>query len=152
MPMGSNGFSTCLWKSAANWLAYSRCSAVAMKFDIDALIVAEESRGSVLANRLEQALSSSVPVTFVADAREAVRPLPVADPFEAGKRRVVVMKRRAPFLMACPAGSSKFACCGYLVLVLASNCPMDCSYCFLQDHVANNPALQIYSNYTDSFT
>ena len=122
-----------------------------MKFDVDALIIAEESRGSALADRMEQALGSSTPVTYVADPREAVRPLPVADPFDAGKRRVVVMKRRAPFLMACPAGSSKFACCGYLVLVLASNCPMDCSYCFLQEHVANNPSFQLYSNFTECF-
>ena len=122
-----------------------------MKFNVDALIVAEESRGSALANRLVQALGTSVPVTYVADPRNALRPLPVADPFDAGKRRIVVMKRRAPFLMACPAGSSKFACCGYLVLVLASNCPMDCSYCFLQEHVANNPSFQLYSNFTDCF-
>ena len=134
-----------------NWLAYSRCSAVAMKFDIDALTIAEESRGSALADRLLQVLGTSVPVSYVADARDAVRPLPVADPFDTGKRRIVVMKRRAPFLMACPAGSSKFACCGYLVLVLASNCPMDCSYCFLQEHVANNPSFQLYSNFTDCF-
>ena len=122
-----------------------------MKFNVDALIVAEESRGSALANRLVQALGTSVPVTYVADPRNALRPLPVADPFDAGKRRIVVMKRRAPFLMACPAGSSKFACCGYLVLVLASNCPMDCSYCFLQEHVANNPSFQLYSNFADCF-
>jgi DNA repair photolyase len=51
----------------------------------------------------------------------------------------------------CPAGSSRFACCGYLVLTLASNCPMDCSYCFLQEYLADNPAFQIYANYADSF-
>ena len=122
-----------------------------MKFDVDELIIAEESRGSALANRLVQALDPSVPVTYVADARQATRPLPVADSFDAGKRRIVVMKRRAPFLMGCPAGSSKFACCGYLVLLLASNCPMDCSYCFLQEHVANNPSFQLYSNLNDCF-
>ena len=44
--------------------------------------------------------------------------------------------------MPCPAGSSKFACCGYLVLMLASNCPMDCSYCFLQEYLADNPAFE----------
>jgi spore photoproduct lyase len=87
----------------------------------------------------------------VRDAREAILPQPGIDPFGAGKRRLVVTKRQTPFLMACPAGSAKFACCGYLVLILASNCPMDCSYCFLQEHVANNPAFQIFSNYSDSF-
>ncbi len=122
-----------------------------MKFELDTLVVEEASRDSALAARLVAALGSSVPVSYVADAREAVRPTPGPDPFGAGKRRMVVLKRHTPFLMACPAGSAKFACCGYLVLVLASNCPMDCSYCFLQEHVANNPAFQIYSNYADSF-
>ena len=46
----------------------------------------------------------------VADGRIAARPaIRSADPFASGKRRMVVMKRRAPFLMACPAGSAKFA-------------------------------------------
>jgi spore photoproduct lyase len=64
---------------------------------------------------------------------------------------MVLMNRRGSFLMGCPAGSSEFACCGYLVMILASNCPMDCSYCFLQEYVADNPGLQIYANYTDAF-
>ena len=73
------------------------------------------------------------------------------DPFAAGKRRMVVMRRRTPFLMGCPAGSSDFACCGLLVMVIASNCPMDCSYCFLQEYVADNPGFQVYANYADAF-
>jgi spore photoproduct lyase len=121
------------------------------KFEIDSLIIAEDSRTSAIADRMLHKLGGSVPVSFVPDARDAIRPTADADPFAAGKRRIVVMKRRSPFLMACPAGSARFACCGYMVLVLASNCPMDCSYCFLQEHVANNPAFQIYSNYADSF-
>jgi spore photoproduct lyase len=93
-----------------------------------------------------------VPVTIVADAREAARPVTSApDPFGAGKRRLVIAPRKTPFLMPCPAGSSKFACCGYLVLTLASNCPMDCSYCFLQEYLADNPSFQVYSNFADSF-
>ena len=63
----------------------------------------------------------------------------------------MIARRKTPFLMPCPAGSSKFACCGYLVLTLASNCPMDCSYCFLQEYLADNPAFQVYANFTDSF-
>jgi spore photoproduct lyase len=28
---------------------------------------------------------------------------------------------------------------------------MDCSYCFLQEYLADNPAYQVYANFTDSF-
>src|SRR5579863_8607694 len=113
-----------------------------MKFDLDAVFVEHGCADSALATRVLRALPHDVPVTLVADAR---------DPFGAGKRRLVIARRKTPFLMPCPAGSSKFACCGYLVLTLASNCPMDCSYCFLQEYLADNPAFQVYANYADSF-
>ena len=101
----------------------------AMKFDLDSVFVEHGCADSALATRVLHALPRDVPVTHVGDndAREATRPASgVRDPFGAGKRRLVIARRKTPFLMPCPAGSSKFACCGYLVLTLASNCPMDC--------------------------
>jgi len=90
-------------------------------------------------------------VRYVTDGRFAARsPVETRDPFGAGKRKMVVTQRHGSFLLSCPASSTQFACCGYLVLVLASNCPMDCSYCFLQEHLANNPSFQIYANYLDA--
>ena len=123
-----------------------------MNFELDEIVIEERCRQSALAARVISRAPATVPVNFIADARDVDPPhCQRRDPFGAGKRRMVVMYRRAPFLMACPAGSSKFACCGYLVLTLASNCPMDCSYCFLQEYLADNPAFQIYANYADSF-
>ena len=123
-----------------------------MKFDLDAVFIERACADSSLAARVMRSLPSGVPVTHVADARDASRPeSSTPDPFAAGKRRLVLARRKTPFLMPCPAGSAKFACCGYLVLTLASNCPMDCSYCFLPEYLADNPAFQVYANYTDSF-
>jgi DNA repair photolyase len=123
-----------------------------MNFELDAVFIEDDCRDSGLARRVRARLAPGVPVHCVADGREVARPVSgTADPFAAGKRRLVVMRRRAPFLMGCPAGSAQFACCGYLVLVLASNCPMDCSYCFLQEYVADNPGFQVYANYADAF-
>jgi spore photoproduct lyase len=123
-----------------------------IKLDLDAVFIEQGCEGSALATRVVRALPPDVPVTHVADAREAARPeSSTPDPFGAGKRRLVIARRKTRFLMPCPAGSAKFACCGYLVLTLASNCPMDCSYCFLQEYLADNPAFQVYANYTDSF-
>jgi spore photoproduct lyase len=123
-----------------------------MNFELDAVFIEEDCRASALADRVVKGLPDSVPVGHVADGREASRArVSSADPFGAGKRRMVVMRRRSPFLMACPAASSEFACCGLLVLTLASNCPMDCSYCFLQEYVADNPAFQVYANYAEAF-
>src|SRR5689334_23268094 len=123
-----------------------------MRFELDTVIIEKGCRDTPLARRILSGITSSIPVQYVSDGRLATRPLAdVRDPFGTGKRRMVVMSRRGSFLMGCPASSAQFACCGYLVLVMASNCPMDCSYCFLQEHLANNPAFQLYANYQDAF-
>lgn len=123
-----------------------------MKFEIDALYIEEGCRESELARRVIAQLPPQVAIHYIEDGRTAARAqMESSDPFGGAKRRLVLMKRRAPFVMGCPAGSQEFACCGYLVMVLASNCPMDCSYCFLQEYVADNPAWQIYANYQGVF-
>jgi len=122
-----------------------------MNFDLDAIFIEDRCRSSALAARVIEKIPPHVPVSYIADGREAALPQAGdSDPLGAGKRRMVVMNRRSPFLMACPAGSAEFACCGYLVLTLASNCPMDCSYCFLQEYLADNPGFQVYANYADA--
>jgi spore photoproduct lyase len=120
-----------------------------MKFDLDAVFIEYGCANSALAARIVRAIPADVPVHQIDEAREVA--MPGRDQFGAGKRTMIVARRKTPFLMACPAGSSKFACCGYLVLNLASNCPMDCSYCFLQEYLADNPAYQVYANFADSF-
>jgi DNA repair photolyase len=35
------------------------------------------------------------------------------------------------------------------VMNFASNCPFDCSYCFLQDYLTNNPAVKVFTNVAD---
>ena len=118
-----------------------------MDFRVDSLTIEEQCRESALARRVLAELGNRVAVHYLADGRKAIRPRDGEHRFESGKSRLTIMKRRQPFLMACPAGSAEFACCGYLVMTLASNCPMDCSYCFLQEFLADNPGLQIYANY-----
>lgn len=123
-----------------------------MRFELDALFIEEACRESVLARRVTAQIPAHIPVYHIEDARAVTRAeVQSDDTFGAAKRRLVLMNRRTPFLMGCPAGSQEFACCGYLVMVLASNCPMDCSYCFLQEYVADNPAWQIYANYYKVF-
>ena len=71
------------------------------------------------------------------------------DPFGAGKRRLFFTRQRARFLEHCPAGTPGLVCCNYLIVSLISNCPMDCSYCFLQEYLANNPTLKVFTNSDD---
>ncbi len=55
---------------------------------------------------------------------------------------------KGEFLKKCP-GSTGQVCCNYFVINFASNCPMDCSYCYLQEYLADNPELKVFSNVDD---
>jgi spore photoproduct lyase len=70
--------------------------------------------------------------------------------FSAGKRRLVLQRQRGSFLRHCPAGTGGLVCCNYLVVNLSSNCPFDCSYCFLQEYLAENRPLRVFTNVDDA--
>ncbi len=74
---------------------------------------------------------------------------PPAVDFASGKRSLVLKRHRGGFLQHCPAGTSGMVCCNYLVVNFASNCPFDCSYCFLQDYLASNTRLTAFTNVDD---
>lgn len=75
--------------------------------------------------------------TSVAEPRES---------FAEGKRRLVIKRHRGTFMQHCPAGTTGLVCCNYLVAHFTSNCPFDCSYCFLQDYLTNNAAVKTFTN------
>src|ERR1051325_9736458 len=68
--------------------------------------------------------------------------------FGAAKRRLFLQRHRGEFLKKCP-GSDGQVCCNYFVINFASNCPMDCSYCYLQDYLSENASLKVFSNIGD---
>jgi spore photoproduct lyase len=98
---------------------------------------------SPLARRVRARLPE-IPVRVVDDVSSAE-----PGDFAAGKRRLIVQRHRGTFLQQCPAGTTGMVCCNYLVMNFASNCPLDCSYCFLQAYLANNPALKAFTNVAD---
>jgi len=113
----------------------------------EVLVEAGSEQGPIYKN-LKRAFPQ-VPFTFVEDAREAALALSVAnDRFGAGKEKLFLARHRGEFLKKCP-GSEGQVCCNYFVINFASNCPMDCSYCYLQEYLADNPALKVFSNVGD---
>jgi spore photoproduct lyase len=114
----------------------------------EVLLLERGCEDTAVARRARAALPD-VPVEVIDDARtEPRRPARAreADPFGAGKRRLLLHHERGRFLAACQAGTPGLVCCNYLTLNLVSNCPYDCSYCFLQDYLANNPTLKAVTN------
>jgi spore photoproduct lyase len=71
-----------------------------------------------------------------------------SDSFGAAKKKLYLAKHKGEFLKKCP-GSEGQVCCNYFVINFASNCPMDCSYCYLQEYLADNAALKVFSNVGD---
>ena len=71
------------------------------------------------------------------------------DPFLEGKKVLVLSNFKGDFLKKCP-GTKGFICCNYYVLNLTTNCPLDCTYCILQEYLENNPVLKIFVNIKDA--
>ena len=67
---------------------------------------------------------------------------------EMDKESLRIIHFNGEFLKPCP-GTKRYICCGYKILNVGINCPMDCSYCFLQSYV-NQPSLRIFSNLEDN--
>jgi spore photoproduct lyase len=66
-----------------------------------------------------------------------------------GKQALFICRNRGRFFKPCP-GTREYNCCGYQVLNIGMNCPMDCVYCILQAYL-NNPWLSFFVNIDDLF-
>ncbi len=66
-----------------------------------------------------------------------------------GKQSLLLAEQKGAFFKACPGqqsrGETLNVCCNYYVVNFASNCHMDCSYCYLQAYL-NFPHLVVYAN------
>ena len=112
------------------------------------VIVEAGTEQSLVYETLRRSLPG-LPFTTVERADEYLLRLRAsADAMGAGKRRLLLTRHPGDFLKKCP-GSEGSVCCNYYVINFASNCPMDCSYCYLQDYLAQNPALKVFSNVED---
>ena len=115
-------------------------------FQPEEVIIERGSEESPICRNLRNALPQ-VPfriVETIANGDSAYGPLA----FGAAKKSLFVTRHKGEFLKKCP-GSDGQVCCNYFVINFASNCPMDCSYCYLQEYLADNPALKVFSNIGD---
>ncbi len=55
--------------------------------------------------------------------------------YRLGKKNLVVVDKKGEALDTCATISDKYICCNVKVLKSVSNCPYDCSYCFLQNYL-----------------
>jgi len=93
----------------------------------------------------------NAPVHRMAESRTVTEEIrkSSADVFGAGKRHLMLSRFKGSFLKKCPGISPGMVCCNYYVVNLLKNCIYDCSYCFLQGFLENNPLLVAYVNIED---
>ncbi|MDY6973563.1 MAG: radical SAM protein [Thermodesulfobacteriota bacterium] len=68
----------------------------------------------------------------------------ISNSLEMGKDTLRLLSYRGVFLKPCP-GTSEYICCGYQILNVGTNCPLNCSYCILQSYF-NQRDLRVFVN------
>ncbi len=112
------------------------------KFKIRRVLIEREAENDSLAKKILKKLPN-IPTEFVGSNELALR----EDIDEMDKESLRIIHFNGEFLKPCP-GTRRYICCGYQILHIGINCPMDCSYCFLQSYI-NQPSLRIFGNLED---
>lgn len=118
-----------------------------MPFTPRRVLVEEQARSYPLTSRILAALRG-LPVEFVPSAESAAEALRSgADPIGRGKEILLLSVLKGPFIKPCPCSPGHVRC-GYFIINLTLNCPLDCSYCILQGYLSS-PFLTVHVNRDD---
>ncbi len=110
-------------------------------WDITLLAVDAAVAGSAMAGRAAAALPGAKRVVLAPG--EALPEAP------DGGRALRVKAHKGRFLRPCPA-TRHYRCCGYQIVHIGENCPMDCSYCILRAYFRDR-TLTAFANTEDMF-
>lgn len=105
---------------------------------IKQVVVEKGAAEGDMGRRILSRITSNIPV--IPDAKQT--DCDETDPL--GKGTLNLLAYKGEFFKPCP-GTNNYICCGYRILNVGTNCPMDCSYCILQAYF-NNPYIRIFSN------
>lgn len=88
---------------------------------------------------------SHIPVEVVKDTQDFLQEINIArDPIKEGKKHIFITQQKGEFVKPCPC-TPNYIGCNYYIINLDLNCPLDCSYCILQDYLSN-PMITIHVN------
>ncbi|MGE4234223.1 MAG: radical SAM protein [Bacteriovoracia bacterium] len=79
----------------------------------------------------------------------ALQKPPFNHPVALGKKRLHLTTQPGTLVKQCP-GTNDMLCCHYHIINMVSNCPFDCSYCYLQTYL-NQPLTTFYVNEDDIY-
>jgi len=64
-----------------------------------------------------------------------------------GKKYLLIAKQKGNFVKPCPC-TPRYLGCNYFIINLVFNCPLDCTYCILQDYLSH-PLITAFVNLED---
>jgi spore photoproduct lyase len=67
--------------------------------------------------------------------------------YRDGKKTITKVAAKGEKMDTCATIHKDYVCCNVKVIKTVSNCPFDCSYCFLQNYL-NNPSLEVIEDET----
>ncbi len=62
---------------------------------------------------------------------------PKVQDYREGKKHLHVSEKRGEYFHDCASMNAEYLCCNVKVLASVSNCPYECSYCFLQNYLTD---------------
>ena len=93
-----------------------------MKYRINEIQIEEGAESYPLTSEIKRQLSH-IPVSGWKDEEETL----FLKDHEMGKETLRLLPFKGEFLKLCP-GTNNYICCGYQILNIGTNCPLDCSY------------------------
>jgi len=92
--------------------------------------------------------TSQVPHEIINNPQQIIEDFRISRrPIEKGKRFLLLAKQKGGFVKPCPC-TPRYIGCNYFIINLEINCPLDCSYCILQEYLSN-PLITVYVNIED---
>jgi spore photoproduct lyase len=86
-----------------------------------------------------------IPIEVISSEEEALEKIKYAeDPIGEGKKYLLVSRQKGSFIKPCPC-TPHYIGCNYFIINSDLNCPLDCSYCILQQYL-NNSLVTVHSN------
>jgi len=100
-----------------------------MKFTIKKILIDEMVKESDLAGRILK--NSSVPyeVINVSELKDCS--------ISEGKQTILVTSHKGDLVKQCPGTGEPYICCRYFVINQLTQCPIDCTYCILQNYLSS---------------
>ncbi len=91
------------------------------------------------------ARASHIPSEVIENAEDLIADFAAKrDPLLSGKKTLLITQQRGVFVKPCPC-TPGYIGCNYFIINTDLNCPLDCTYCILQDYL-DNPLVTVHVN------